>query len=106
MGRHQPSARDVEPAQLLSALAEIADDPPDLTAFEAIRRVLGLGAAAVGAAGGAAHLIDARGQAVDVVETGPSPVIPPAAAELVARSEEAWLGTSAAIRARFQGSPR
>jgi PAS domain-containing protein len=105
MGRHQPSARDVEPAQLLSALAEIADDPPDLTAFEAIRRVLGLGAAAVGAAGGAAHLIDARGQAVDVVETGPSPVIPPAAAELVARSEEAWLGTSAAIRARFQGSP-
>jgi PAS domain S-box-containing protein len=105
MARRQPAARDAEPAQLLSALAEIADDPPDLTAFEAIRRVLGLGAAAVGAAGGAAHLIDARGEAVDVAEAGATASIPPAAAELVARSEEAWLGTSAAIGARFPGSP-
>jgi PAS domain S-box-containing protein len=93
------------PADLLSVLAEIADEEPGLTAFESIRRALARAAVAIGAAGGAARLVDAHGQAVDIVGVGSTGIAPPVLNDLLAHGDGAWFGTPEELRARFPGLP-
>jgi len=102
---HRPSREfGSTAAELLSVLAELAGDHLAASSpLEAGRRVLRRGAAALGAAGGIARVVDSRGESLDIVEVGPTVSVPAAAAEMVARAETAWLCSRREVRAR---SPR
>jgi PAS domain S-box-containing protein len=90
---------------LLSALAELASDGDSgLPPLEAGGRLLRRGVSAMGAAGGIAHLVGSQGAKVEIVEVGSRGHVPPAAVELVAAGEEAWLSTSGQTGARFSGA--
>jgi PAS domain S-box-containing protein len=93
------------PDRLLCSIADIADDAAGSTTFEAVRRMMARAAAAIGAAGGAAHLVDTRGESFDIFEPAPAGAVPTAVRELLAHGEEAWLGSPEEIRARFPGAP-
>jgi PAS domain S-box-containing protein len=98
---------DSAAVDLLSVLAELAaDGSPRPSPLEAGRRVLRRGVAALGAAGGVACVVDARGESVEVVEAGATGHVPAAAraAAAAATVHEAWLSTGAEVRARFGDS--
>jgi len=79
-------------------LAELAGDHlRGLSPAEAGRRVLRRAVESLGAAGGAAHIIDARGERFDLVESRVAAGAPDVAVELAARAEERWLSTRRAI---------
>jgi PAS domain S-box-containing protein len=108
---HAPSLEaDSSAVDLLSVLAELAaDGSPAPSPLEAARRVLRRGVAALGATGGVACIVDSRGETVDVVEGGATGSVPEAAVAATAavagaHPHEAWLSTSAEIRARFGSS--
>src|SRR5580765_5131767 len=104
---HDPS-REVgsTASHLLSVLAELAGDNLSASSpLEAGRRVLQRGASAIGAAGGIARVVDARGESLDIVEVGATGSVPAAAAEMVARAETAWLCSRREIRARSACAP-
>ncbi len=91
--------------ELLVVLAELAGDPSsDPSPAEAARQVLRMGMAAMGAAVGSAHILDARGESVDVIEGGSVSSIPAPAAGAFDRVETAWLSTASAVSARFPGA--
>lgn len=100
-----PASEPTSAARLLSALAEIAGElSADLSPLEVVHQVLRRGTIALGAAGGASQIVDARGERVDAVDLGAMANVPAAAADLVSRGEEAWLSTSEAIVARLPGT--
>jgi PAS domain S-box-containing protein len=90
--------------RLLSELAALGGISAELPPVEAVRHLLRRAVAAIGAGGGSAHVVDALGGAVDVVEGGAEQAPLEAAAEAIARGEEAWLHTAPAIDARSSGT--
>jgi PAS domain S-box-containing protein len=90
--------------ELLAALADLTVDlSSDLSPTEAGRQLLRLGMATIGAAGGSARVVDARGESFRIVEVGPASGVPSPAATLDCR-ESAWFSTARSISSRFPGA--